>query len=596
MEAMHSSRAWTLLVLVPALAAAADYTFTNIADDRPGTGLDIGATIPVVMNANGEVAFPAMRLGANGAPVSTVILAGSGGPLRTIVDSLNQFRAVSPLSINSSGTVLFYGLTDVRPGLYTSTGGVVTPIALDANDLVGPSSGIINDAGVIAYGAGNRITVVTNGVRRLVNTNGIHSFANMGQLNSGGTLALVSLVNGVRKLLKDTGGTIAEVASQGPDFNTSLLQQPAMNDSGVIAIAGSVGATGNGTPAVLRFDGTTLTVLTRGSVAYTGVNVNNSGTVTFAKIATGVNTRFEGIYVGSDSPDGKVIAVGDTLFGSRVTQLSGSGLVTGRYLNDRGQIAFRYSLANGIVGVAVATPAAAARPVLQEGSAVNGASYLPGLVGGSWAQVKGTDLSATTRTWGDADFTRPGALPTALDGVEVKVNGTSAAVYFISPEQISFQMPNGITGNATVQVIRNGVASNTVNGTGVTTAPGLFAYALGGKTYPAAVYANTRIVVGDPALAGAAVRKARPGDRVALYATGLAPSPAGVLPGATNFAGVTATIGTTPATVEFAGLVAVGQFQINILVPDVPDGEHTLVVRYNGEASQPGIVFPVGAP
>jgi uncharacterized protein (TIGR03437 family) len=181
-----------------------------------------------------------------------------------------------------------------------------------------------------------------------------------------------------------------------------------------------------------------------------------------------------------------------------------------------------------------------------------------------------------------------------LSGIQVRVNNLPAAVYFISPGQISFQVPSGVSGTVNVQVVRDGVAGNTVTGTVVENAPALFTYAAGSKTFPAAVYANSAVVVGDPALSGSAVRKAVPGDRIAVYATALAPSPSGVIVGVSGLPGVTATIGSANATVEFAGLVAVGQFQINVLIPDLPPGEYPVVIRYNGKNSPAGVVIPVG--
>jgi hypothetical protein len=100
------------------------------------------------------VAFQAFRIGASRAPLNPLVLAGSGGPLRTIVDSLNQFQTVSPLSINAEGRVLFWALrNDGRPALLTSTGGVLTPVPFEATELPGITSGDINDSGVIAFGA-----------------------------------------------------------------------------------------------------------------------------------------------------------------------------------------------------------------------------------------------------------------------------------------------------------------------------------------------------------------------------------------------------------------------------------------------------------
>ena len=234
-------------------------------------------------------------------------------------------------------------------------------------------------------------------------------------------------------------------------------------------------------------------------------------------------------------------------------------------------------------------------PQLTQGTAVNGATFQPGMVPGSWAQVKGANLADVTRIWGDADFNNGNNLPTSLNGTQVLVNNLRAAVYFISPAQVSFQVPAGVSGNASVQVLRNDVSSNTVTGAVPASAPGLFGYTIGTKTYPAAVFANSFLVVGDPGVAGSAVRKAVSGDRIQLYATGLTSSPAGVIiTTVAGISGVTAMIGAAPANVEFAGLVAVGEYQINILVPNLADGEYPVVIRLNGQDSQAGVIIPVG--
>src|SRR5262249_44352031 len=163
-----------------------------------------------------------------------------------------------------------------------------------------------------------------------------------------------------------------------------------------------------------------------------------------------------------------------------------------------------------------------------------------------------------------------------------KVNNLPAAVYYISPTQVNFQVPSGVTGTASVQVIRDGIASNTISGPAVNNAPGLFTYSLGGKTYPAAVYANTFTVVGDPSVAGNSVRKAVAGDYISLYATGIGTAPAGIIiRDGGGVSGVTATIGGQPATVAFAGLVAVGEFQVNVIVPQLSDGDYDVVIKYN---------------
>src|ERR1017187_5699574 len=207
-------------------------------------------------------------------------------------------------------------------------------------------------------------------------------------------------------------------------------------------------------------------------------------------------------------------------------------------------------------------------PTLEAGTLTNGATYVAGgLVPGSWAQVKGTNLSTTTRIWVGSDFTGLGNnLPTKLSGVQVKVNNQAAAVYYISPTQVSFQVPAGITGTATVQVIVNGEVSNTVSAAAAANSPGIFPIILGGTNYAAAVFLNDGKIAADPSI-GPAFRNAVPGDTVELFATGLAPSPAGTVISTTFLSGVTVTVGTVTIPASAAALVAVGEFQINFTVP-----------------------------
>jgi uncharacterized protein (TIGR03437 family) len=224
---------------------------------------------------------------------------------------------------------------------------------------------------------------------------------------------------------------------------------------------------------------------------------------------------------------------------------------------------------------------------------VDGASFRSGIVAGSWVTITGANLSDTTRTWQDADF-HGNALPTDLSGVSVKMNGLQAAVYFISPTQLNVQAPANISGNVTVQVTHSGVTSNTATATAVTNAPALFSYSAGGKTYPAAVYLNS-LIVGDPVSGGSAVAKAHAGDRILLFGTGLTPSAAGSIIGAPVVvpSTVTVTVGSADAVVEFAGLVAPGEFQINMIVPNLSAGEYPVVVKVAGQSSQAGVVIPV---
>ena len=253
----------------------------------------------------------------------------------------------------------------------------------------------------------------------------------------------------------------------------------------------------------------------------------------------------------------------------------------------------------------VAKMAPTVEPALQSGTLANGATYAAGgLVPGSWAQVKGTNLSTTTRIWATSDFTGLGNnLPTNLSGVQVKVNNQAAAVYYISPTQVSFQVPAGISGTATVQAIVNGQVSNTVSAAAATNSPGIFPIILGGTNYAAAVFLDGKIAA-DPSI-GPAFRNAVPGDTVQLFATGLAPSPAGTVVSTTLLSGVTVTIGTFTIPVLAAALVAVGEFQVNFTVPQdfasLPPVLYPISISINGvtspasiNSSPPGpVVIPI---
>jgi uncharacterized protein (TIGR03437 family) len=226
---------------------------------------------------------------------------------------------------------------------------------------------------------------------------------------------------------------------------------------------------------------------------------------------------------------------------------------------------------------------------LTPGTLANGATYVSGgLVPGSWAQIKGTALANTTRIWAGSDFTGLGNnLPTNLSGVQVKVNNLAAAVYYISPGQISFQVPSGVSGNATVEVINNGVISGTLTATASNSAPGIFPVIENGVNYPAGVFLDG-LYVGDPSISSA-FRNAKPGDVIQLYTTGLTATPAGVLTTPQTLNGVTVTIGNTVIPADSVTLVAVGEFQINFTIPQSfasqAAGLYPISVQVNGASS-----------
>ena len=246
-------------------------------------------------------------------------------------------------------------------------------------------------------------------------------------------------------------------------------------------------------------------------------------------------------------------------------------------------------------------------PVLIPGSVVNGATYLEGgLVPGSWGLVKESNLSNVTRVWGAADFAGLGDdLPISLSGTSVEVNGMPAAVYYVDPGQVNFQVPSGVSGTISVQVFSNGVGSNIVTGTATGSAPGIFPIAANGVNYAAGVFLDG-MIVGDPTM-GVSFRKATAGDVVQLFATALVPEPAGVQVNPQSVSGMSVSvgIGSVTFTADAVALVAVGEFQINFTVPqqfaNLPEGNYPVTISVNGisspatiNSSPPGpLVIPI---
>ena len=236
----------------------------------------------------------------------------------------------------------------------------------------------------------------------------------------------------------------------------------------------------------------------------------------------------------------------------------------------------------------IATPPSA--PAIASGSVANGATYVTaGLVPGSWAQLKGTNLATVSNyIWQSADFVGLGNnLPMKLQGTSVTVNGLPAAVYYVDLGQVNFQVPEGVSGTASVQVSVNGAASNIATAASAASAPGIFPVSVNGTNYPAGVFLDGKYV-GDPSV-GPAFRNAKAGDVIELYATGLVPTPSGVLPTSQGVSGVTVTIGSVSVPATFAGLVAVGEFQINFTVPQqfatLPAGTYPITISVSGVSS-----------
>ena len=220
---------------------------------------------------------------------------------------------------------------------------------------------------------------------------------------------------------------------------------------------------------------------------------------------------------------------------------------------------------------------------------LNGATYTPGIAAGSWVSIFGENLApgaAPGRSWREADIIN-GVLPISLDGVSVRINNRPASIAFISPTQLNVQAPDDdARGAVQVEVT---TPAGTVRSTAELRefAPGFF---MSTDAYIAAVHPDGTVVGRPAAIPGS--RGAKAGDTVLLFGTGFGPTvppqPVGRMVAAAPLAhGISVRIGGVPTRQTFAGLVGPGLYQFNVEIPDLPAGDHEVVIDIEGVSTQP---------
>jgi uncharacterized protein (TIGR03437 family) len=216
----------------------------------------------------------------------------------------------------------------------------------------------------------------------------------------------------------------------------------------------------------------------------------------------------------------------------------------------------------------------------------------------TWVEIIGSNLgpAGDTRIWEGSDFVG-GQMPTSLDGLSVTVNGVSAYVYYISPTQVNILTPpNAISGSVPVQVSDNGVISANFMVPAQAESPSFFVF--GGGPYIAATHVNGSYI-GPTSLYPGYTTPAQPGETIVMYANGFGPTTTPVVSGSVSQSGMLSptpviTIGGVAATVSFAGLVAPGEFQFNVIVPpSLANGDQPTIAMYNGLTTQLGTLITV---
>ena len=220
----------------------------------------------------------------------------------------------------------------------------------------------------------------------------------------------------------------------------------------------------------------------------------------------------------------------------------------------------------------------------------------PGTAQSTWTALYGTNLAKPVLTWDGAISGLQ--LPTTLDGVSVSINGKAATIYFVSPGQVNVLAPlDDQTGNVQVVLTNKYGTSAALTIPKPEVLPAFYApFTEGNRRFVTAV-ALDGTLLGKPGVDPRVLRGVRPGETVQFFATGFGKTNPSV-PSNLLFLGapelVTSpkvTIGGRDAAMFGKGnLVSPGLYQVNLTIPDLPDGDQAIVAEI-GLLKSPANVF-----
>ena len=229
---------------------------------------------------------------------------------------------------------------------------------------------------------------------------------------------------------------------------------------------------------------------------------------------------------------------------------------------------------------------------------VTTSSNVPTIAPNTWIEIHGTNLAQESTTWSSLPLSAfSTTLPTSLGGVSATVNNKPAAVYYISPTQVNVLAPvDTAVGPVQVQLTTQFGSTTPMNINEQTYSLAFLIIDLP-QTHAAAVHNGSSSLPAGTLIAppgefpGLTSVPAQPGENVSIFATGFG-EPATPVTNQLTGAGAlpsnpTITIGGIPATVTFAGLVAPGEYQFNVVIPpNAPNGDLPLIATYQGNTTQ----------
>lgn len=328
------------------------YSFTKIADTE---SFFIKFGYVTSINNDGVVAFQAAALLKEG---RYGIFTGNGQSITKIADTSGDLKGFACPALNDTGAVAFLAsLKTGGKGIFTGDGDHVSKIA-DTGDRFCWFSGTpaIDNSSNVAFwaalkGGGEGIFMGNGGdITGIADTEGKFKALASPSINAGGNVAFrAALKRGGYGIFMANGDAIAKIADTSKAF--SWFAHPCINDAGNVTFLAYPTGGGYG---IFKGNGRRITYIahTSGCLSeFASPSLNDTGAIAFrAKL----RAKNEAIFIAAGSNAKKVIAVGDYLFGSQITNL----VFSPGGLNNYGQIAFYASFADGTSGIFRADPVA----------------------------------------------------------------------------------------------------------------------------------------------------------------------------------------------------------------------------------------------
>jgi uncharacterized protein (TIGR03437 family) len=232
----------------------------------------------------------------------------------------------------------------------------------------------------------------------------------------------------------------------------------------------------------------------------------------------------------------------------------------------------------------------------------NGASGVAEISPGSLVSLYGRNLSPNQRLWTESDIIYDW-LPTILDGVEVSIGGLATVISYISPSQLNVIAPDALPAGPLEVTVKSALGWQKGTVMVKEYAPGLFPLSVPPGNYLVALHPDWSYVA-RPGLLPPTVASspARPGETIVFYGTGFGKTDPPV-PYYKRFTGTAPLDGAVPlkvqigsalAQVMYAGMVGNGLYQLNVIVPKLPDGDHEVMVWLGADSSPRGKFITVG--